>query len=282
MNLDSNAIRLLRQSTSAGMLDCRRALAESGGDPAAAEVLLKTWGLASVEKRSERVTNEGRVFIAVNETAAAMAEIDCETDFVARNGEFLKIGARIVEAALRKSLEAPDSETEELIAGLAAIMKENIVLKRLALLLRPAGGYVTSYLHGDGRIGVLVTGSSRDPAAFEEARVKDFFHDLALHIAAFGPRFLDESQIPSSYIEEKLGNFREQVAEDERLRGKPAKMLEAIVEGKLKKHLAEVCLLSHGFVKDEKTPVAEVLEALRRESGLDFSLATFSSFQIGN
>jgi elongation factor Ts len=281
MSVDVEDIKSIRKKTGAGMQDCLRALAEAKGSAELAEDLLKAWGLAGVEERSGRAAKEGRVFIREAGSAAAMAEIACETDFVARDEAFLAAGARIAELACERKLFAPDPELEGLISDIARAFRENIFLKRLAFMEGGEAERVFAYLHGDGRIGVLLRAAADQAAAFEEGRVAAFFHDLTLHIAAFTPLFLDEAGLPEAYRRERLEEFRKQVEEDERLRGKSPAMLEGILAGKMKKHLAEVCLLGRGFVKDEKLPVARVLEELRQATGFGLSIEGYACFKVG-
>ncbi len=280
-DIDVNGIKLLRKSTGAGMLDCRKALAQAGGDAAAAEALLKEWGLAGVEKRSERATNEGRIFVRAASSRVAMVEIACETDFVARNELFLETGARIASHACENGLRAPDAEAQSQIAGIAGVFKENLSLGRMAFMEAGEGERIADYVHGDGRIGVLVRARADSGAAFGDERVSSFLHDLALHVAAFKPLFLAEGAVPDSYKAEMAEDFRRQIEEDGKARGKSAAILEGIASGKMRKHLAEVCLLGHGFVREEKLPVSEAIRALAEETGHSLEVLDFEYLKIG-
>jgi elongation factor Ts len=272
--IDVGDIKLLRATTNAGMLDCRKALAEAEGDVAVAESLLKEWGLAGVEKRLDRATNEGRIFIHESGPKAAMAEITCETDFVVRNELFVAAGEKIAEIACGKGLSSPDSEIEALIASLASVIKENISLGRFAFMEAAPGERIATYVHGDGRLGALVL-------ARAEAGDEAFLHDLALHVAAFKPLFVDEAAVPEAYKRERLEDFAKEIEEDEKLRGKPAKVLEGIVAGKLRKHLAEATFLGHRFVRDETITVAEAIAKLGAETGRSLAILAFACFKIG-
>ena len=221
--IDVVSIKLLRGKTNAGMLDCRKALSEAEGDTALAESLLKEWGLAGVEKRHDRATNEGRVFVSEGLSSAAMAEISCETDFVVRNELFAAAGERIAEIACRNGLCAPTPELERIVAELASVIKENINLGRVAFMKAAPGERIAAYVHG-GKIGALVLAKAAESDAA-------FLHDLALHVAAFNPLFLDEAAVPAGYRDERMADYRKELEEDENLRGKPAAMLEGIVAG---------------------------------------------------
>jgi len=281
MNLDVSGIKLLRKKTSAGMLDCRKALAEAAGDTVVAEALLKEWGLAGVENRADRSMCEGRIFLRAEYSNAAMVQIACESDFVARSEAFLAAGAHIVDIAFAKKLRAPDSEMEGMIADIASVFKENIALQRLIYMEGGANERISSYVHGDGKVGALVLAKANNAAAFGDERIKAFFHDLALHVAAFKPLFCAQDNVPADYRREKEELFRKEVREDPKMRGKGTNILEGAVIGKMRKHLAEVCLLGHGFVKDEKIPVSEVMWELAERTLFTLSISAFAYFKIG-
>ncbi len=278
---DLEGIKVLRQKTQAGLMDCRRALAEARGNPEEAEGLLKAWGLAALEKRADRATPEGRIFIHEAEGRAAMVELDCETDFVALNESFRATGARLARLAWDRELKAPDPETLAIVADLGGVIKENLVLRRIASLGPGEAPFVTSYLHGDGRLGVVLGARAERPEAFKDARILSCLHDLCLQVAAFGPAFVDGATVGQAYIEERLSAFREEVAAEEKLKGKPPAMLEGIVAGKLRKHLCEASLLGHGFVRDEKTPVRAVLAELEAQTGYGLGIVAFACFKVG-
>lgn len=278
---DLEGIKVLRQKTQAGLMDCRRALAEARGNPGEAEDLLKAWGLVALEKRADRATPEGRVFIHEAQGRAAMVELDCETDFVALNGAFRATGAILAKLAWEGELEAPDPETLALVADLGGVIKENLVLRRITSLGPKVAPFVATYLHPDGRIGVVLGARAERTEAFEDARILAFLHDLCLQVAAFGPAFVDGATVDPAYIEERLSSYREEVAAEERLQGKPEAMLEGIVAGKLRKHLSEASLLGHGFVRDEKLPVSAVLAELEARTGYGLGIVAFACFKVG-
>jgi len=282
-------IKYLRSKTEAGMQDCRRALAESEGDREAAERLLKEWGLAAVKKRAEREAREGAVFIHEEGSSAAMVELVCETDFVSRNASFREAGAEAATHAWAARLGAPDARVEELAADLASVMKENIQARRVAFMEAGPSELVVSYLHGEGTIGVLVRlgvaanadADAGDGATDRDGRVRALAHDLALHIAAFRPLFLDEASIPAAYREERLALIRKEIGEDPAALAKSEAIREGMVSGRLRKHFATICLLGHRFVKDESRTVAEVLADFAVETGLAISIMGFASFKAG-
>jgi len=278
MDIKAQDIKTLREKTGAGMMDCKKALTESGGDPAAAEKLIKEWGLAGVEKRSGRATNEGRVFIKEEGGKVGMVEVACETDFVARNEEFIKSGAVLAALVHRKESSAPDAEMETMIRDMASVIKENITLKRVICVKAAVGEVLHTYLHGEGTLGVIVkvrTDKPGDPA------IQTFIHDTALHIAAFRPLFLDRSRVDGGYLAEQQDIFKKQIEGDEKMKGKPANVLEGIVKGKVNKLMAEICLMDQGFVKDEKQTVAKIMADTAKSAGASLSIVDFMVFRVG-
>ncbi len=280
MEIKATDIKALREKTGAGMMDCKKALTEANGDFAGAEKLLREWGLAGVEKRSGRATNEGRVFIAEGSGAIALVEIACETDFVARNTDFIAFGGKLAALVLDKG-EAPAAELEVMVKDIASVIKENIALKRAFYVKAAAGEYLHSYLHGEGKVGVIVKAKSDKPEAFGNDAVKAFVHDVALHIAAFNPMFLDQSKPDAAWVALQEEIFAKQVELDEKMKSKPANVVQGILKGKLRKLMSEVCLLDQGFVKDEKMSVAAAMAAVGKEAGCTLGLADYWYVRVG-
>lgn len=262
--------------TGAGMMDCKTALVEAGGDLQAAERKLKEQGLAAAAKRVGRAADQGRVFAVVGDGGAALLELSSETDFVARNDRFVELGRSLVAHALAHDLQEPDDHVRRTIGDAATRIRENIGFKRCAVVPidAAAGEHVAAYVHGEGSIGVLVkvrTGGRVDD------QVRKTAHDLALHVAAFAPRFLAPGDVDAAYRDEQEQIFR---AQAEAL-GKPAKVTENIVRGKLSKHLSEICLLEQGFVRDEKRKVKQVLAGLGKSLGESVTIPDFRYFKVG-
>jgi elongation factor Ts len=276
-------VKRLREKTGAGMMECKNALVNSGGDFAQAEKLLKEKGLAALEKRSDRATNEGKIFVKIKEdgTKAVLVELSSETDFVARNPDFITLGNTIAGIALDKGYDAPTEELAGMVTELATKIRENMGLKRLKTVSAGPGEYLTQYIHGDGNIGVVVKCAGDKPEIFKDEEVKSFVFSLALHIAAFNPYALDKSKIDSVYITEQEEIFRKQMEQDEKLKGKPANVLDGILKGKITKHLSEICLLEQGYVKDEKLTVAQALAECGKKTGAKISIADYVYFKVG-
>ncbi|OHD28137.1 MAG: translation elongation factor Ts [Spirochaetes bacterium GWB1_59_5] len=282
MEIKASDIKNLREKTGAGMMDCKKALVEAEGDFALAERKLKEWGLAGVAKRSGRATNEGRVFIAESAGKIAIVEIACETDFVCRNDDFIKGGNGMAAMCLAKGITAPNTELENIVKDMASIIKENITLKRVALAQAGAGEYVHSYVHGEGKLAVVIKMKADKAEAFAKPDVVSFVHDLALHVAAFCPMFVDQSRISAEWVKEQEDIFKKQVEGDEKMAGKPAKVIDGILAGKLKKLMSEICLLDQGFVKDEKQTVKVFMAAVGKAAGAELSVVDYSYVKVGD
>jgi elongation factor Ts len=276
-------VKRLREKTGAGMMECKNALVSSEGDFTKAEKLLKEKGLAALEKRSGRATNEGKIFIKIKDdgTRAVLVELASETDFVARNPDFIVLGGEIAAKALEKGCDAPNEELAGMVTELATKIRENMSLKRLKAVSAGAGEYLTQYIHGDGNIGVVVKCGSDKPEIFKDEKVKSFVFTLALHIAAFNPYALDKSKIDPAYITEQEEIFRKLMEKDEKLAGKPANVLDGILKGKISKHLSEICLLEQGYVKDEKLSVAKAIDETAKAAGGSLAVVDYVYFKVG-
>jgi elongation factor Ts len=276
-------VKKLREKTGAGMMECKNALVSTEGDFVKAEKLLKEKGLAALEKRSGRAANEGKIFVKIKEdgSAAVLAELSSETDFVARNPEFISLGVKITDIALEKNMSESNDELNSLVTDLASKIRENMNLKRLRLVKASSNEYLTQYIHGDGKIGVVVKCESGKPETFKNEDVKSFIFSLALHIAAFNPFALNRNSIDQNWLKEQEGIFRAQMEKDEKLKGKPENVLSGILQGKINKHLSEICLLEQGYVKDEKITVAKAIEGCEKEYGVKLSVNSFIYFKVG-
>jgi elongation factor Ts len=275
-------VKRLREKTGAGMMECKNALVEKSGSFEEAEKLLKEKGLAALEKRSDRATNEGKVFVKIAGNAAALVELSSETDFVARNPDFIALGNTIAERVLEKGIEAPTEELSGMVADLATKIRENMSLKRLKLLKAGAGECLESYVHGDGAIGVVVKMASDKSEALQNAEVKELAHNLALHVSWANPSALDRNKVDPAYVKENEDIFRKQMETDESLKGKPEKVLEGILAGKVSTFLKSICLMDQGFVKDEKCTVAQVLAEAGKQAGAKLSVVEYAYFKVGS
>ncbi len=280
-NISASDVKKLRDITGAGMMDCKKALTQADGDFAGAEKILKEMGLAAVAKRQDRATENGRVFVESDGKNVVMLSLSCETDFVAKNEDFKKLGEDLCKVILEKGYTEPNDELKAMVDALIAIIKENMNLVSFSLTAIPENGYCATYVHGEGAVAVSVILTSDNKAAFENEAVKEFAHDLALHCAAYKPQYLSDKVVEKAYEEEQLGIFRAQVAQDEKLASKPDKVKEGIVRGKLQKLYKEICFLDQAFVKDDSKSVAEALAECGKAAGAKLDIVSYAVFQAG-
>jgi elongation factor Ts len=276
-------VKRLREITGAGPADCKKALDAVDGDFPAAEKLLKEKGLAAIEKRQDRATNEGRIFVKEKDgNTVALVELDSETDFVAKNPDFIALGGVLAEKALERGLEGPDDELNGLVTELATKIREKMTLKRVRLIKAGAGEYVSSYIHGDGQnLGVAVVVAADKPEVFEKEEAQGFVHNLALHVAAFNPKALDKNALDAAFIAEQEALFGKQMEADEKLKGKPANVIAGILKGKMNKYLADICFVDQAYVKDDKLTVAQALEQTGKQLGAKLVIKSYVYFKVG-
>lgn len=259
-------------------MDCKKALLEAGGDFAKAERILKELGLAAASKRVGRATNEGRIFTEIGVDKAGVLELSCETDFVARNADFVAMGEELVADFLEKGTPIDDESVGQRIAEAVSKIKENMAVRRFEKVDIGPNETVVDYIHGDtGNIGVIVKLSVGDPALRENPILKNFAFDVALHVAAFNPTYLSGETVDPAYLKEQEEIFTKQAES----MGKPEKVVEGIVKGKLKKHLSEICLLEQPFVKDDKRTVGAVAKDIGKEIGTDVNVVEFLYLRVG-
>ncbi|MDR1419205.1 MAG: translation elongation factor Ts [Treponema sp.] len=276
-------VKRLREKTGAGMMECKNALAANGGDFGRAEKYLKEKGLAAVEKRAGRATNEGRIFVKTREdnSAAVLVEIASETDFVARNPEFIALGGIIAGKALEGECTGPSPELSGMVTDLATKIRENMSLKRIRLVRAGAGGYLVQYIHGEGNIGVVVRFTSATPEIFSREDVRDFAFTIALHVAAFNPAALSRDKMDPAFLKEQEDIYRKQMEGDEKLKDKPAAVIDNILKGKINKYLADACLLEQAYVKDDKISVKAALAECGKKAGSGLEIAEYAYFKVG-
>jgi elongation factor Ts len=283
--ISTKDIAELRARTSAGMMDCKAALEEANGDLDQAVEILRKKGIAKAEKRGGRVAAQGLVVVASHhpDQDVAMIELDCETDFVARTEGFQQLARSL---ALHASRQAPpgvhpgsaledhrvgDKTVAEAIKQFAGTTGETISLRRVAHFTRTAGT-VQSYLHHNSQVGVLV--ELEGPPG---ERLAALARDIALHIASADPIAVSEADIPAGVLERERRIAEEQVAAE----GKPEAIRPKIVEGKVRKFVAERTLLGQAFVKDETRSVGDLVKAAAQELGGPVTVRQFARFKVG-
>jgi elongation factor Ts len=277
MEIKASDVKTLRERTGAGMMECKKALVECEGNADKAEKLLKEKGLAAVEKRADRATSEGRVFIKNVGNRVMIAELTCETDFVAKNADFIAVGDAILDKAFEKGYTAVNEELSNMLLDLATKIRENMSLKRLEVIEVGADELFSKYVHSDAKSGVVVVLKADKPEALANQSVKDFAYDCCLHIAAFAPKYICSDDVDAAYIAEQKEIFTAQAAELD----KPDNVKAGIVQGKIKKHLADICFLDQPFVKDDKVSVSVKMEQVGKEAGAKLTLSKVVFYQLG-
>ena len=280
-------VKELREKTGAGMMDCKKALTETGGDVEGGVDWLRKKGFAAAAKKAGRVAAEGLVGLVTEGARGALCEVNSETDFVARNEDFQNFVGTVTRLALEaggdlKALGAapyPDGghTVAEALTQMIAKIGENMSLRR-AVALRVADGVVAGYVHnqaapGLGKIGVLVALESTGDAD----KLGAFGRQLAMHVAAAAPRAIDAKDIDPAALERE----RNVLAEQARASGKPDNIVEKMVEGRLRKYYEETCLLEQVFVIDGESKVREAVEAAAKDLGAPIEVAGFHRFQLG-
>jgi elongation factor Ts len=187
----------------------------------------------------------------------------------------------MVAVAFDKGYNEPVAELEEKVKDMASVIKENITLKRVRQVKAGANEIVHCYTHGEGKLAVVVTFRSEKPEAFKNEKVAGFVHDVALHIAAFSPMFLDRTKPSADWIKEQEEIFLAQVEGDEKMKGKPANVIQGILKGKLNKLMSDLCLLDQGFVKEEKVPVSQMMATVAKEAGTKLEIVDFLYVKVG-
>ncbi|TPG42985.1 elongation factor Ts [Sphingomonas koreensis] len=285
-DITAAAVKDLREKSGAGMMDCKKALTENGGDMDAAMDWLRTKGLAAAQKKSSRTAAEGLVGVAVSGTTGAAVEVNSETDFVAKNDQFQNFVRDVTQIALAKgddldALRAASmpsgGSVEEVLTNNIATIGENQSLRR-AKRIGVTQGAVVPYVHnaavpGLGKIGVLVALESDAGADVLEPLGKQ----IAMHIAAAFPLALNEDGLDQDVIERERAIATEKASES----GKPAEIVAKMVEGSVKKFAKENALMSQLFVMDSKTPIADVVAKAGKEAGTTITLKDYVRFQLG-
>lgn len=289
MSVSTEDIKLLRESTGAGILDCKKALQETNGNIDEAIEYLRKKGLAAAAKKASRDANDGLVSarVSADGRVGAMVEVNCETDFVARTDTF----QNFVNSLVRQILEQPGADSaqallaapyvedssktvEQVLPEMVAKLGENMVVRRAARFELKGEGVIDSYIHPGGRVGVLIEIAG---ANANNGRLTELVHDLALQIAAAAPSYVSEAEVPAEDIEAEKVIYRAQLADDK----KPDNIKERIIEGKVNKWYAEVVLLNQEFVKDNSLTISQLLGKYSKELGKELSVRRFARFELG-
>lgn len=292
MEITASMVKELREQTGAGMMDCKKALIEAGGDMEAAADILRTKGLADLAKKAGRATHEGLIGGATSPdgTAGAIVEVNCETDFVARNATFKELVAEIAQQVLETDpedvpallaqpcLTRPEITVAQRLGEAVSQLGENMAVARFARFeLSTEAGLVAVYIHGVGNIGVLVEVSAGTKEVADTASARSFAKDIAMQIAATAPIAVRRDEVPQDIVSHEMKIYTSQAAET----GKPEAIQRKIAEGRLDKFFKEFCLLEQPFVKNPDITVKEYAEQCAREAGAPLDVVRFERFVLG-
>jgi elongation factor Ts len=269
-------VKDLREKTNAGMMDCKKALSAVNGDFDAAVNWLREKGLAAVAKKAGRVAAEGLVGVVNEGGVAAMCEVNCETDFVAKNPDFIAFVNGLAGNVAKnnpKSIEEFQAAQKDALADKIGKIGENMTIRRFAR----AEGVIGSYVHQGGSIGVLVELDVADKDKGTSETVKMLARDVAMQVAASNPQWLKREQADQKTLDNEKNIAREKAKAD----GKPDKIIDKIAEGQVNKFLQDNCLLEQAFVKDDKLSVQKHVEKVAKELGTTISVKAMHRFKVG-
>ncbi|MBM6836806.1 elongation factor Ts [Clostridium saudiense] len=282
--ITAKSVKELREMTGAGMMDCKKALVATEGDIEKAVEFLREKGLAAAAKKAGRIAAEGivKTFVSEDKKTAGMVEVNCETDFVAANEEFVSFATKVAEMAAKTSAttveeliaEKFEGETtvQEALTALIAKLGENMTVRRF-VKFNIEKGAIASYIHGGGRIGVMVeVACDTDSTVLEEVA-----REVCMQVAAANPLFLSREQVDNESLEKEKEIYRVQALNE----GKPENIVEKMVMGRIQKYYKEVCLLDQAWVKDGDKSIAKFLEEKSKEVGSPIAITRYARFERG-
>ncbi len=284
MAFTAKDVQALREKTGCGMMDCKKALTECDGNMEAAVDYLREKGLASQAKKAARVAAEGTVCAIVKDGVGALVEMNAETDFVANGTEFKALAERITNIVIEQNPADMDAllacsengqTVEEMVQELFLAIRENIKVRRFARF----EGKLVSYVHGGGKIGVMVKFDTDADA--QNAELVTMGKNVAMQIAAMNPAYLDEASVPAEVIEKEKEILIAQMKEDPKMANKPDMVLGKIVEGKIGKYYKENCLVEQQFVMDGDLTVGKYVESVAKTLGAAVKIDSFIRFEKG-
>lgn len=290
MAITAAMVKELRELSGAGMMDCKKALNETNGNMDEAVEYLRKNGQAKAEKKASRIAAEGIVKVAVKENTAAIVEVNSETDFVAKNEKFQTYVGKVAEQALASNAADMDAFMEEawlkdssktvkdVLVEQVAVIGENLKIRRFEKVTAE-NGCIVDYIHGGGRIGVIVAAKTETV----NDTVKDAMKNIAMQIAALNPKYIDRSEVSAEYIAHEKEILLAQIQNDPKESQKPEKVINGMIEGRVNKELKEICLVDQVYVKaeDGKQTVGKYLEAVSKEVGTTVSIQKFIRFETG-
>ncbi len=287
MAISASLVKQLRDKTGVGMMDCKRALEQANGDIDAAIDVLRKSGIAKAEKRADRAAADGLVAATITPggESGSLVEVNCETDFVARNEEFRAfvkdlathaVAERPADVeALKAAAFGDHASVADAVVALIAKIGENIIVRRCACYSVDGSGVVAAYVHHGDKVGVLVQVGCGNAETAASDGFREAVRDVALQIAAHNPSYIRPEEIPADVLEHERSIYREQFQD------KPEHVIDKIVEGKVHKYYTEVCLLQQEFVKDRELSVAKYLDQRAKQLGDTLEIKRFTRFAVG-
>lgn len=290
MAITAAMVKELRELSGAGMMDCKKALNETNGNMDEAIEFLRKNGQAKAEKKASRIAAEGIVKVAVKDNVAAIVEVNSETDFVAKNEKFQTYVGKVAEQALATEaadmdafleeawLEDTSKTVKDVLVEQVAVIGENLKIRRFEKAAAQ-NGCIVDYIHGGGRIGVVVVAES----SIVNDTVKEAMKNIAMQIAALNPKYIDRSEVSAEYIAHEKEILLAQIQNDPKESQKPEKVINGMIEGRVNKELKEICLVDQVYVKaeDGKQTVAKYLEQVSKEAGSPVTIKKFIRFETG-
>jgi elongation factor Ts len=272
--IDAQTVKTLREKTNAGLMECKRALAESNGDMEAAIDILRKKGAASAAKKADREAKEGIIAQAIlpGAKAGVLIEVNCETDFVAKNEQF----KAFCDDLARKIAASPNADLEP--ERVAAVQKigENIQVRRSERIEVKDNGLVAAYIHTGGKVGVLVEVGAEKPETAANEDFKQLVRDITLQIAAANPVCIDRDQVPADLVARERAIYADQVPA-----GKPAQVIEKIIDGKMGKFYSGACLIEQAFIKNPDHTIRQLLEEKSKALGEKLTIRRFIRYMVG-
>lgn len=284
MSISASMVKELREKTNAGMMDCKKALEESKGDFNAAVEWLRVKGLSAAAKKADRVAAEGTVAAKTSGKTAAVVEVNSETDFVARNDGFKAFVNEVVDHVIASNstgdlLTQPfkGATVGDALKNAIATIGENIVIRRTEKYTTNDTGLVHTYIHGEGKIGVMIEVQGSTAAVASSADAKTFASDVCLHIAAMNPMALSSADMNPETVAKEKEILKQKNLES----GKKPEMIEKIVEGQIRKFLAENCLVDQAFVKNPDLTISAYAKEAGKKAGGELTIKRFTRFELG-
>ncbi len=286
MAITASMVKELRDATSVGMMDCKKALQETDGDFDAAVKILRERGAAVAAKRAGKEAKEGNVAAKVADDAqsAALIEVNCETDFVTRNDDFQAFVAELRDEALNYETDQMAEGVADKITEKISSIGEKIQLRRNTKWTVEGTGSITSYIHMGGKVGVLIELGYENADTINNPVFRELAKDLTLHVAAAAPQYLTRDEVPADLVESEQEIFRNQMKAEDEEKGKsrPEEMIGKILIGKTNKFFSQICFVEQGFVKEDKVSITDLLAEKEKEIGDTISIKRYVRYQLGS